>query len=297
MKHHSSFLAMSMLPVILSACGGGVEGTQKDAAESLVGQFIDSPVQGLNYSTSSGQGVTNANGEFNYRQGESVSFSIGDLTLPQVDAAAIITPLTLANTDDFNHSQVVNIARLLQTLDTDGDPSNGITIDDQAHAAASGLSLSFDEVDFEDRVINLVANAGSTNSTLISSSAAINHLQDSLGQVSACAKTHPLVGSSVALSAIAHSVSGTVRVVDDCTIEINNFSYDGGGIDVFVYGGVDGNYDDGFAMGQNLFGTRFTNQTLIITLADESVLDRFNGISIWCVTAGVSFGDGILQSP
>jgi len=66
---------------------------------------------------------------------------------------------------------------------------------------------------------------------------------------------------------------------------------------VFVYGGIDGNYDDGFAMGQNLFGTRFNKQTLTITLADESVLDQFNGISIWCVTAGVSFGDGILQSP
>ncbi len=229
MKHHRSFLAMTMLPIILSACGGGVEGTQNDAPESLVGQFIDSPVQGLNYSTPSGQGVTNANGEFNYQQGESVTFSIGDLTLPPVVAATIITPLTLANTGDFNHIKVVNIARLLQTLDTDGDPSNGITIDDQAHDAARGLSLSFDEADFEEKVINLVANAGSTYSALISSSDAIAHLQDSLQQESTCTKTHPLVGSSVALSSIAHSVSGTVRVVDDCTIEINNFSYDGGG--------------------------------------------------------------------
>jgi len=283
---------------MLSACGGGVNGSEsKGALGNYVGQFIDSPVQGLNYLTKSGQGTTNANGEFNYQQGESVTFSIGDITLPQVSAAAIITPLILANTRDYDHIQVINISRLLQTLDTDGDPSNGITIDDQAHSAATGLSLSFDEANFEDKVTNLVANAGSVNSVLISSSDAITHLQGSLGEESECGNTHAMVGFSVALSSRAHGVSGTVRVVDDCTLEINNFSYDGGGPNVYVYGAVDGDYVNGFAMGNKLTGTRFNNQTLTLTLTDESVLDNFNSLSIWCVDFDVSFGDGILQSP
>ena len=108
-----------------------------------------------------------------------------------------------------------------------------------------------------------------------------------------------MVGFTVDLSSRAHSVSGTARVVDDCTIEISNFSYDGGGLaDVFVYGGVGGNYfSNGFAIGDNLFGRSFNNQTLTISLADESVLDRFNGISIWCVRASISFGDGIFHNP
>jgi len=299
MNHLSPFKIMSLLlPVMLSACGGGVNGTEsKGALGNYVGQFIDSPVQGLNYLTASGQGITNANGEFNYQQGESVTFSIGDITLPQVSAAAIITPLTLANTDDYNHIQVVNIARLLQTLDTDGDPSNGITIDDQAHSAATGLSLSFDETDFEDKVANLVANAGSVNSALIDASDAIAHLQDSLGEESECGNSHPMVGASLTLSSRAHSVSGTVRIVDNCTLEIRNFSYDGGGPNVYVYGAVDGDYVNGFAMGNKLTGTRFNNQTLSITLTDETVLDNFNSLSIWCVDFDVSFGDGIFQSP
>jgi len=299
MNHLSPFKIMSLLlPVMLSACGGGVNGTEsKGALGNYVGQFIDSPVQGLNYLTASGQGITNANGEFNYQQGESVTFSIGDITLPQVSAAAIITPLTLANTSDYNHIQVVNIARLLQTLDTDGDPSNGITIDDQAHSAASGLSLSFDETDFDDKVANLVANAGSVNSALIASSDAISHLQDSLGEESECGNSHPMVGASLTLSSRAHSVNGTVRIVDNCTLEIRNFSYDGGGPNVYVYGAVDGDYINGFAMGNKLTGTRFNNQTLTITLNDETVLDNFNSLSIWCVDFDVSFGDGIFQSP
>jgi len=283
---------------MLSACGGGVNGTESTGALSnYVGQFIDSPVQGLNYLTKSGQGTTNANGEFNYQQGESVTFSIGDMAFPQVSAAAIITPLTLANSDDYNHMQVVNIARLLQTLDTDGDPSNGITIDDQAHSAATGLTLSFDETDFDDKVANLVANAGSVNSALIDASDAIAHLQDSLGDQNECGNSHPMVGASLTLSSRAHSVSGSVQVVDNCTLEIRNFSYDGGGPNVYVYGAVDGDYVNGFAMGNKLTGTRFNNQTLTITLSDETVLDNFNSLSIWCVDFDVSFGDGIFQSP
>jgi len=66
---------------------------------------------------------------------------------------------------------------------------------------------------------------------------------------------------------------------------------------VYVYGAVDGDYVNGFAMGNKLTGTRFNNQTLTLTLTDESVLDNFNSLSIWCVDFDVSFGDGILQSP
>ena len=37
-----------------------------------------------------------------------------------------------------------------------------------------------------------------------------------------------------------HDVGGTARSIDDCTIEITDFTYDGTGIDVRLYGDLDG---------------------------------------------------------
>jgi hypothetical protein len=110
-----------------------------------------------------------------------------------------------------------------------------------------------------------------------------------------CTKSNAKVGRSAVLVTKAHGVTGTATVIDDCTIEIKNFNYDGGGLpDVFVYGGKGGNYKAGFAIGPNLFGTRRTNETIQVSL-QAGALDALDGISIWCVGAGVSFGDGLFN--
>jgi Electron transfer DM13 len=108
-----------------------------------------------------------------------------------------------------------------------------------------------------------------------------------------CTKSNAKVGKTATLSTKAHGVSGIATVIDDCTIEIKNFNYDGGGLpDVFVYGAKASNYASGFPIGTNLFGTRRTNETLRITLKTGD-LDGLDGISIWCVRAGANFGDGL----
>jgi Electron transfer DM13 len=113
----------------------------------------------------------------------------------------------------------------------------------------------------------------------------------------ACTKLSPKVGQIATLSTKAHGVSGKARIVDDCTIEITNFNYDGGGLpDVFVYGAKAKNYAAGFAIGTNLFGKSQTNATLVLTLKDKEI-DNLDGISIWCVRAGANFGDGTFVAP
>jgi hypothetical protein len=110
-----------------------------------------------------------------------------------------------------------------------------------------------------------------------------------------CAKTSAKIGQVATLQTRAHAVAGTATIIDNCTIELRNFSYDGGGLpDVFAYGGKAGNYAAGFAFGKNLFGTRLTNATVTLTLKDGD-LDNLDGISIWCIRAGVSFGDGLFR--
>ncbi len=115
--------------------------------------------------------------------------------------------------------------------------------------------------------------------------------------VPSCGKTSSKIGQIATLQTRAHGVTGTAKVIDNCTIELTNFNYDGGGLpDVFAYGGKAGNYAAGFAIGKNLFGTKVNNATMTLTLK-EGDLSNLDGLSIWCVRAGVSFGDGLFVKP
>lgn len=117
----ASFVALAAL----SACGGK---TSDPLPAPLVGQFLDGPVQGLSYRTATLSGTTNASGQFNYRAGETVTFSIGGMDLPSVAAASVLTPLDLARSSNLSDPKVVNLLVLLQSLDDDGDASDGIQI-------------------------------------------------------------------------------------------------------------------------------------------------------------------------
>lgn len=106
-------------------------------------------------------------------------------------------------------------------------------------------------------------------------------------------KTSAKVGKTLTLSSRGHGVSGTATVLDDCTIQLSNFNYDGGGLpDVYVWGAKSGNYNAGFRIGSNLFGTPRSNATVQVSLQAGDI-DKLDGISIWCEGARVSFGDGL----
>ena len=153
--------------IAISACGGSGSGGSDDggvggtAATEKTGTFIDSPVINIGYRTETLQGVTNALGEYQYLPGETVTFFIGDLTFPAVKATGMVTPLDIADTQDTANPKVINIIRLLQTLDKDGDPSNGITITDQAKSSAVLVDFDLSEADFAAApdVMALITNA------------------------------------------------------------------------------------------------------------------------------------------
>ena len=284
-----------------------------DAATTASGRFVDSAVIGLSYQTATQQGVTDANGTFTYTPGEDVVFSIGSIELPPVSGAELITPFSVFSTDQFDDPRVINLTRLLQTLDVDANPENGITISESAMANATGLEVDFAADDFDASVGNLVANSGSANTTLVSGESALTHFQETLfiegvmerpeapsttdtpGEDNPDATaTHPLVGTVREFSTIAHDVSGTVTVLNDRTIEVSNFVYDGEGPSVFFYTGLDGDYSSegvGRIIGNQLNGRSYNNDTITLTLPDNLTLDDFNGLSVWCDIFLVSFGD------
>lgn len=178
------------ISAIASACGGGSSSSNDSPPDSeiptqLTGTLVDSPVINIGYRTNSSQGVTNNQGQFQYQSGENVTFFIGDLEFPSAPAAATVTPLDLAGETDTSSPEVVNMLRLLQTLDQDGDADNGITITEEAKAAASAINFDVPVNEFESSpaVTNLVSNSGSSNTSLISVTDAVNHFEETLEDI------------------------------------------------------------------------------------------------------------------
>ncbi|GAA4087562.1 hypothetical protein [Zhongshania borealis] len=237
------------LCALLMACGGGGS-SSNGSTNTQTGRFLDSPVANIGYRTETLEGVTNSLGEYDYVEGETVTFFIGDLEFPPVNAAKTVTPLDLAGSDDTSNSTVVNILRLIQTLDEDGNPENGITINNTAKGQAAQVDFELSKADFESSpaVTNLVANSGSSNSALISENDAIAHFENTLrdegliADLSFDANTLPgaydVVGASDGDFAGTHrytfKVNGTVDIVyHDGTADTESWSVNDDGQLVF----------------------------------------------------------------
>ena len=113
-----------------------------------------------------------------------------------------------------------------------------------------------------------------------------------------CTSTSPKIGQTATLSTLFHQVRGTATIIDDCTIDLSNFSFDGGGIDVRIYVGNNGQFLEaagGFAISEDLVGIAYNDNSLRLTLPAGRSLDDFNSISVWCVAVGVSFGTGFFD--
>lgn len=127
------------LTAALVACGGGGgssggSGNNNSGSNTThIGVLTDSAIAGVQYASSPSDktGITNSLGEFEYNAGDKVVFTVAGLALPEVTADGRITPITLAAAIDTAESvqqTALNLAILFQALDSDGDPSNGISI-------------------------------------------------------------------------------------------------------------------------------------------------------------------------
>ncbi|GAA3576319.1 hypothetical protein [Marinobacter xestospongiae] len=187
----SMTLSQKTLPILatllaagtLHGCGGSSDddsNTNPPEPETRTGIFVDSPVINIGYRTDSQAGTTNELGEFKYLEGEMVTFFIGDLEFPTVPASAVVTPLDLAGTNDTHNQAVTNMVRLLQSLDEDGDPDNGIVIPEGAAANSLAVDFSVDPGQFVPLVTNLVANSGSATTSLVAEAEARDHFEEQL---------------------------------------------------------------------------------------------------------------------
>ena len=145
---------VSLIPAVLllalAACDGGEKrggsGAVKPETGPTTGIFTDAAVAGIAYVAASGAaGTTDERGSYKYNHGDTVEFKLGSMILGKVKGAPIVTPIELA-ADNGNRLQ--NILVLLQSLDMDGNPENGISIPADAAAAVSSLNLDGDVAAF-----------------------------------------------------------------------------------------------------------------------------------------------------
>ncbi len=123
-------VATSLVAVIMIGCGSGSsssDSTTTATPTTITGQFVDSPVEGIIYKSSSYSGVTDENGNYQCKNGEAVSFYAGGVKLGEILCSNLTTPNSLAHGYE---SVAQNIAYFLQNLDSDGNISNGIQLPD-----------------------------------------------------------------------------------------------------------------------------------------------------------------------
>lgn len=114
------------------------------------------------------------------------------------------------------------------------------------------------------------------------------------GELRECASTHAKVGQKATLLGAFHDVGGVATIVDDCTIRIDDFTFDATGINVQIYGGEGEDYARGFSMSGDIRrATAYAGESIMVQLPENLTLDDLDGLSVWCVPAGVSFGDGL----
>lgn len=150
MKSRFSLSLPFVLTLALTACGSGSgssggavnDNTQPQARE---GQFVDNPVEGLEFSSSSHQGLTTRQGSFPFRDGDIVRLTIGEVLVGEAEAAPVLTPLDFSPGGRIDDNIATNISRTLLTLDADCDAANGLHITAQARQAGMGRSVNFDQ--------------------------------------------------------------------------------------------------------------------------------------------------------
>ena len=153
-------LSASMMTI--SACDNS-----NGSSDVNTGYFTDSAVAGMTYTTATQSGTTDAAGTFMYKDGETITFSVGGIVIGEaVAATSTMTPFDLvpgamlytnrsqvekmyySNTSSPARqafTKITNILVFLQTLDDDADPDNGINVPAGVAALLNGVMIDFDK--------------------------------------------------------------------------------------------------------------------------------------------------------
>ncbi|EJN6959746.1 hypothetical protein NRD16_001587 [Photobacterium damselae] len=189
MRFSKTLLAV-LIPttLALTGCGGDSSDSNNNGGSvtpptpegKVIATFVDKEVAGLQYKCTSGEtGTTGSKGEFVVTKNTRCTFSVNNLELGSTIVSEknqkAITPYDIAKNDN-----VKNIAALLQTLDSDSNPENGISLTDldSELVLPSTLLTTTDEKAFQQTLSQLLPNK-----KIVSFDDAHKHLQNTLSDM------------------------------------------------------------------------------------------------------------------
>ncbi|ELY20752.1 hypothetical protein HALTITAN_2426, partial [Vreelandella titanicae BH1] len=189
--------------------GGEFEIKSLAAYNATQAQLVDGIVEGAMYTTSSGlSGTTDENGAFEYRDGDSVTFMVGDVVIGTASAEALadgkVFLQEMANTEltDLNNEYVENMAVFLQSLDADGIADNGITITSAMNAAFEGSTLDLRNVS-EAELKSALEGVGDS---YVTEEDAMQHVRDMLEKHAGITTFDEHTDDSIKTAVLAHDV-------------------------------------------------------------------------------------------
>ncbi|MCK5294743.1 MAG: cadherin repeat domain-containing protein, partial [Arcobacteraceae bacterium] len=256
--------------IIFNGCGSdGTSSTNK----TKIGFFVDSLVDGVEYQCGDINGITgdvNGKGSFRYQEDCSVKFNIGKMYLGEVSGDDIsntnsgkkvfITNILGLNTTDTSDVRLWNILRLLQTLDTDDNLSNGILISNTVRDNLNRTdvnSLDFTQTVSVDELNSTVIKADS-NKNLRTITQALTHFEAELA-VDTVGPPTPFLTKDLTKIKTIHTIKRTV--------EINGEE----GSKIFLGFNSDGNNSNINFKDQNLTINSTWKQKLSLTFNDDNI--------------------------
>jgi len=99
------------------------------------GYYVDSAIEGVKYECGNQSGTTDSNGTFSFEEGKNCIFRLEGILLREVNAIDLENKMILLEDNIDN-------ARLLQSLDNDGNADNGITLSQNMLDALSTSDLT-----------------------------------------------------------------------------------------------------------------------------------------------------------
>ena len=194
MKSNCLRLLLPLICTGLIACGGSGGGSSSNptpapaptpnSAENIggnavvelqTGVLMDNAVSGVTYVTATQNGQTNNLGEFQYIDGEMVTFSIGDIVLGTVEGVAIVTPVQLTGSLTPADPAALNQLVFLQSIDENANPDDGIVIGEAARNLAVDVTLNFTSTTFTADVAAVVTQITVGANSLVSEEDALAH--------------------------------------------------------------------------------------------------------------------------
>jgi len=167
----SKTLSVAMLVFMMAACSD--DGDSSGSLPSTgTGHYVDSAVEGVNYTCSTHTGLTGSEGEFTYELNRECTFSIGNTVLRKVLKGDLDTDMFTVIENN------ITVARLLQTLDNDGNASNGIRITENMRNAFKENNIA--NVRDIDAIYNAISNTEGYQGHLVTEAQANEHLQETL---------------------------------------------------------------------------------------------------------------------